>query len=102
MNKIKTYLGLCVKSRGLVIGQDSLKKFKKSIDLLVVSPTASQNLIDLAIRLKDKFKCLCIKTNLALEDLVSIEGCKIVGITNSSLAQAILTQTEEFIVLKEK
>ena len=96
MVKIKSYLGLSVKSGAVVIGQDKLKGFKKSVHLIVVSPNATQNLIDLSVRLKQKFGCECIKTNTLLEELINIAGCKIVGLTNNSLAQAVLTQSDEY------
>lgn len=102
MSKIKSYLGLCVKSGGVVIGQDRLKKNVKKIHLLVLSPTGSQNLKDLSLRLSEKFDCDLVVTNSNLEELICKEGCKLVGITNESLANAIITQENEFIRLRSK
>ena len=102
MSKIKSYLGLCVKSGGVVIGQDRLKKNVKKIHLLILSPTASQNLKDLSLRLSEKFDCDLVVTNSNLEELICKEGCKLVGITNESLANAIITQENEFIRLRSK
>ena len=102
MSKIKSYLGLCVKSGGVVIGQDRLKQNTKKIYLLVLSPTATQNLKDLSFRLSEKFGCELIMTNSVLEELICKTGCKIVGITNNSLADAILTQENEFILLRSR
>ena len=101
MSKLESYLGLCRKSGQIVIGQDNLKKFSKKINLLVISNTASDNLIDLAKRLADKFNCKLIQPNLPLEQVSHIDGCKIVGLTLKSLADAILEHTNEYKVIKE-
>lgn len=91
LNKlIKTYLGFCIKSRAIVIGQDRLKAHSGKIDLIIYCSTASQNLKDLAIRLGERFDCKTICLDEPLEDYSSIEGCKILGITNKSLADQIV------------
>lgn len=87
---IKTYLGFCIKSRAIVIGQDRLKANKEPIHLIVYCSTASQNLKDLVERLADKFKCKALLLDEKLEDYTSIEGCKVMGITNKSLADQII------------
>ena len=87
---IKTYLGFCIKSRAIVIGQDRLKISKEQIHLIVYCSTASQNLKDLIVRLADKFKCKALLLDEKLEDYTSIEGCKVMGITNKSLADQII------------
>lgn len=91
LNKlIRTYLGFSVKSRAIVIGQDRLKETRDKVHLIVYCPTASQNLKDLATRLADKFKCKALLMDEKLEDYTSIEGCKVLGLTNPSLAEAII------------
>lgn len=95
LNKlIKAYLGFSIKSRAIVIGQDRLKETKEKIKLIVYCPTASQNLKDLVDRLADKFKCKAILMDEKLEDYTSIEGCKVLGLTNLSLAEAIVKVAE--------
>ena len=91
MNKlIKTYLGFCIKSRSIVIGQDRLKVTKDKIHLIICCISASQNLKDLAGRLGDKFKCKVLMLDEKLEDYTNINGCKVLGITNQSLADQII------------
>ncbi|MBQ7797726.1 MAG: hypothetical protein IJ371_01230 [Clostridia bacterium] len=95
MNKlIKTYLGFCIKSRSIVIGQDRLKVSKDKIHLIVYCSTASQNLQDLIVRMCDKFKCKSILMDEKLEDYTNITGCKVLGITNKSLADQIIKVAE--------
>jgi len=91
LNKlIKTYLGFCIKSRSIVIGQDRLKVSKDKIYLIIYCNTASQNLKDLVERLAIKFKCDALVLDEILEEYTSIKGCKVLGITNQSLAKQII------------
>ena len=101
MNKIKSYLGLSRKSNSVVIGQDRLKEYSKKVFVLVISPTATKNLKDLALRLKSKFNCPLIETKENLEDIISMVGCKIVGLTMESLAKAVLEQNNDYKEIKE-
>lgn len=95
MNKlIKTYLGFCIKSRAIVIGQDRLKASKDKIHLILYCNTASQNLIDLGKRLAERSKCEYKQLD-DLQQYTNLDGCKIVGITNQSLAQAIIKVLDE-------
>lgn len=91
MNKlIRTYLGFSIKSKSVVIGQDRLKDTKENIQLIVYCATASQNLKDLIARLADKFKCKALLLDEKLEQYTSISGCKVMGLTNKSLAEQII------------
>ena len=77
-----------------MIGQDRLKVTKDKIHLIVYCSTASQNLKDLISRLADKFKCKALTLDAELEEYTSIKGCKVLGITNQSLAQQIIKVAE--------
>lgn len=100
MSKLKSYLGLCKKSNSLVIGQDKLKACKKYPYIIVVSPNATDNLKDLAIRLSNKFHCMCVMSLMVLEDLINIPNCKIVGVSNINLSHAIEKCEEEYSILR--
>ena len=95
MNKlIKTYLGFSIKSRAIVIGQDRLKATKDKVHLIICCTTASQNLKDLATRQAERLKCKLIYLDETLESYTSLDGCKLIGLTNMSLANAILKVAE--------
>lgn len=95
LNKlIRTYLGFSIKSRAIVIGQDRLKASKDKIYLIIYCKTASQNLKDLAVRLGERNKCKTLCLNESLEDYTNLQGCKALGLTNSSLADAIIKVAE--------
>ena len=55
--------------------------------------TASQNLKDLILRLATKFKCKAIMIQ-DMESYTNISGCKVLGLTNESLANAIIKVAE--------
>ena len=78
----------------MVIGQDRLKVSKDKIHLIVYCSTASQNLKDLVTRLCDRFKCKALMLDEKLEDYTNIQGCKVLGITNKSLADQIIKVAE--------
>ena len=101
MSKIESYLGLSRKSAQIVIGQDNLKRYSNKLHLIVICPSASKNLLDLSIRLSEKFNCKLIQTLFPVEQIIHIDGCKIVGLTSSSLASAILNNTNEYKLIKE-
>ena len=95
MNKlIKTYLGFSIKSRAIIIGQDRLKATKDKVSLIICCTTASQNLKDLAIRQAERLKCRVTYLDDTLENYTNLDGCKVLGLTNASLAEAILKVAE--------
>lgn len=95
MNKlIRTYIGFSIKSRAVVIGQDRLKASKDKIHLIIYCSTASQNLKDLVVRLAQKFECKALMLDETLQEYTNLAGCKVMGITNNSLAEAIIKVAE--------
>lgn len=100
MSKFKTYLGLSNKSGQIVIGQDRIKAYKKKIFLLLICPSATKNLSDLAFRLAEKFDCNLVETKNVLADEANISNCKFLGLTNASLAGAVMALENEFTVLR--
>ena len=95
MNKlVKTYLGFCIKSRSIVIGQDRLKASRDKIHLIIYCKTGSSNLKDLSIRLAERYDCKAICLDEELEQYTSLQGCKVLGVTNASLAEAIIKAVE--------
>lgn len=95
-NLIKTYVGFSIKSNNVVIGQDQLKNTNKKVKLIMICPTASNNLVDLATRLAEKFDCKLIETDENLENYVFKENCKLIGLTNESLVKAILNVKDAY------
>ena len=95
MNKIISYLGFAQKSNNLIIGQTALKKTIKSLNLIIVCKTASDNLKDLARNLSIKHNCEFIISNIELKDLIKFDDIKILGITDENLSKAIINNKEK-------
>lgn len=97
MSKIKNYLGLCRNANYLIIGADNLKEYKKRLYLIVVSDNESKNIIKVAKNTSEKYNNLpIIIPNENLGEMLSIDNCKIVGIKNWGLANAILGCIDDY------
>ncbi len=97
MSKIVSYIGFAIKARKIVVGQSSLKTEKKKIHLILVCPTASENLKNLANNLAIKHGCKTFCPASNLDELSHMNGVKIMGITDENLANAILKEGENNI-----
>lgn len=95
MQKIISYLGFANKSNKLIAGQTPLKHCTKTLYLVMVCGSASQNLLDLANNVAKKHNCECIVTNCPLSELTNIENVKIVGLTDENLSKAIINYKEK-------
>ncbi len=95
-NNIPTYLGFAKKSNQIVYGIDNLAFTKKKIELVLVCATISEksykNVQFLATKNKWPHAYL---HSVKLDDVLFTKNCKIVGLTNASLAQAIIKEIEK-------
>lgn len=92
-NKIKTYLGFAVKARKLTYGIDALERNMRGVKLLLVSKTAAQNSYDKALLMASRAQ----KPVLVVDDLSETlhrPGCKVAGLSDTSLAGAIIKNAE--------
>lgn len=98
MTNIEKYLGFAIKSGEIIRGQDKIKVAKNKYFVLVLCRSASENLINLAKNVANKknIKLIMVDDLFAISH---IENCKILAVTNSSLAKEILKQTEEYKVI---
>ena len=94
MNKIISYIGFANKSNALIAGQTPLKRTKKTLHLILVCSSGSENLKNLAKNLSVKHNCQYLITSNNLEDLTNIKDIKIVGITDENLSKAIIENKE--------
>ncbi len=94
MRKIISYLGFAIKSNNIITGQTALKYTKKSINLILVCSSASENLVNLAKNLSIKHNCEFIVTKQMLQELTGIKDVKIIGLTDENLSKAIIKHKE--------
>ncbi len=95
MNKIISYIGFAQKSKNLITGQTALKRTTKSLKLILVCNSASQNLKDLAKNLASKHGCEMIVSQIELKNLIKFADIKIVGLTDENLSKAIVENKEK-------
>jgi len=98
MNKIISYLGFAIKSKNIITGQTPLKRYDKSLYLIMVSHTASDNLKNLAKNLSLRHSCEYIVSNVELSELTHIADIKIIGLTDEILSKAILNNKEKISI----
>lgn len=87
-NKLRTYVGFCVKMRKIVYGYDAVLR-NKSIRLVMASP-------DINRTAKYELELFCSKHNIPLQwcdeqviaDCTAKTGCKCIGLLDASLAKA--------------
>lgn len=94
MKKIVSYIGFAKKSNNLLVGQSQIKHTKKTIYVILVCNTASDNLKNLAKNVAVKHNCEYITTKINLEELTNLKDIKIVALTDESLSNAIITNKE--------
>jgi len=86
--KLKSMLGLCIKSGKLVFGVDNIIKHSAKVYLVLIDRVLSDNSID---KLKNKFKD--IDANLYVlqdvPDLVGRAGCKALGVVCKNFANGL-------------
>ena len=102
INKIQSYLGFAKKSGSIIYGLDNLEKYRKCVYLVLYSDQLSENSYNKLKRLVNerKWRMGALKGK-TLDDLLMVNNCKVVGLTNESLAKAIvLANTDSFIVFE--
>lgn len=93
-NKIEAYLGFALRARKAVLGLNSVETVKSGVYCMLLSEDAAGNSQKQARKLKERFSCpLVVIKNLGA--LIKREGCKVIAIKDSSLAEAILREAGE-------
>lgn len=90
-NKIEAYLGFALRAGKLTLGLNSIETVKKGICCLLLDEGAAKNSHKEARKLRVRFSCPLIVIK-DLGALVKREGCKVVAVKDSSLAEAILSE----------
>lgn len=93
-NKIEAYLGFALRAGKAALGLNSIETVKKGIFCLLLDGRAAKNSQKQARKLSARFACPLITVG-DLGALAKREGCKIIAIKDSSLAQAILRAAGE-------
>jgi hypothetical protein len=86
-DKIKSYIGFAVKKGSVVYGLDSLELYRKKVHIVLYSPLLAENSLKKLKAEVVRFKCECHLFD-TLSDTLR-KNCKVLGITDKSLADAV-------------
>ena len=99
-SKANTFIGFVIRARKFRIGMNAVQTLK-SINLLIVCNSASDNTQAEALKVANKYHCPLIMTKEAkLEDITHRENAKIMAVADKALAKAILDNIENDFIVK--
>lgn len=94
-SKVETFIGFAIRAGKFRLGVNAIGTIKKA-DLFIMCDSISDNGKKDAIKLARKFHVkIVISKKMKLEDLTAKENCKLMAITDKSLATAILDNLDE-------
>jgi ribosomal protein L7Ae-like RNA K-turn-binding protein len=94
-NKIDTYIRFAIKSRSIIYGIDNIKKGIRQIKIIIADKTLSENSLDKAGLLCNKNNIPLVISEEELNNILNTENCRIIGITNRNMAEAIINNVGE-------
>lgn len=97
--KVRSYIGFAVRSRGAIFGIDNIKKAKIPPYLVLYDSTVSENTLKKITQYSEGKSIMFKIEEFLLSELLKRDKVKVMGITNESLAKAIIAETE---VLNER
>lgn len=99
IDKVKSYLGFAIRSGKVIFGVDKLFESKKRAQLILICSTQNEKVTNKVVRYAKNNNIPYIKLkDLVLGDIVSRDNCKVIGILDINLAQAV---KNEFQMEKE-
>lgn len=94
-SKIETYIGFAIKAGRYKCGANAAATLKRA-ELLVLCHTAAKNSVEECVKLAKRFRCKIVLSRAkTVEELTNKEHCKILAITDGSLAKAILERLDD-------
>ena len=94
-SKFLTFIGFSIKARKIRCGVNAIATLKGGVKLLIVCSTASENTKKDAVKLSKKFNAKLYElSGYVLENVVYKEKCKLVAVTDTGLAKAIVDNAD--------
>lgn len=89
--KIFSYVNFAIKAKEVVYGIDNIKTSRANISYIILSKTASKNLLEATTRFcQQKGIPFAITKEYTLDELMHTNNCKVIGVTNQNIAQQII------------
>lgn len=97
--KVDTYIGFAVKARDVIFGLDNIVTAKKKIRVIVTDDSLGEASRRKLRNYLNKNDIPCYILDHSLGEVLRRDNCKILGVTNDSLAGAICNelQGKEFV-----
>ena len=99
--KIETYIRFAIKSRNIVYGIDKIKLRLRQIKLIIADKTLSDNSLKKAKLLCNRNNIPLILSDYDLNNILDTTNCKIIGLINPNMANAILDNVGDGYYLAE-
>lgn len=100
IKKIKAYLTFSIRSGKIIFGVDKLMTSKKLPIVVLICSTQNEKVTNKVIRFCESNNIKVIKmVDLVLADIIGRDNCKVVGLLDYNLANAVMN---EFQVENEK
>ena len=87
-SKVETYIGFAIKKGSVVLGCDSIKTYKKRMQLLLYTTSLSDN--SLSVLKEVSARTGCPLAQIDDYDILKMRNCKALAICDKSLSNAIL------------
>ena len=103
-DKVATLIGFAVKANKLIYGLDELEEGTRKRYLIVYCSTLSDRAKAAVKRVAKRDNVPIIETlNRRLEDIVYKRNCKVIGIANKQMSEAIIQYiTEDYSLIKSE
>ena len=86
-SKVETYIGFAIKKGSAVLGCDSIKSYKKRMQLLLYTANLSEN--SLSVLKEVSARTGCPLAQIDDYEILKMRNCKALAICDKSLANAI-------------
>lgn len=94
-DKIESLLGFAVKAGKLVYGADSLETTRTRVYVVFTCSTASDNTKQKVRKIASAKHIPMLITKKELQYIVSRKNCKVIGVTDKQMAEAMLARLNE-------
>ena len=93
INKVKSYISFSIRSGKIIFGVDKLFESKKMPILVMICSTQNDKVTNKVIRFCNDNSIKYIKLqNIVLSEIISRDNCKVIGLTDINLANAIMNE----------
>ena len=102
-NKAETYIGFSIKSGRIIWGLDNILGSRKLPKLIIICSTLKDNSEKKLLTFADGKGIKALKlTDKTLDGIVNKANCKVIGLTDTNLAQAVIDNSQGWAIDAQK